>query len=304
MKIHLVTRYEDSIPSVVSNKIESDTLSALRKITANSNKVFIVNPTIWYTISPTKSGEFKPKPKVMNSADYISKLFGKNLSKLGWVAGEKEQTINDQKIDGYIEIETDLQFYKIPEDKFLEFFTLLKMKGLLDNEKNFRSNFNSYYCKFCSSSWFMDDKLPNEIKKFFVKAPSRKVIAGLEFETGNISSSFRALTKLDYLFLEGHIDLGIFVTSIDRATTAGKIWPISNRNGSFAELKNRNYRAGLNIPMLEIGFEPQELDTNAKFLASDGSLYEPSPTKEFRTVNNRKFQKFVYMNSPCWKEIL
>ena len=79
---------------------------------------------------------------------------------------------------------------------------------------------------------------------------------GLEFETGNIASSFRSLNKLNFLFREGEIDAGVFITSADKGTTAARIWPMSNRNGSFEELERRNYRETISFPVWKFSFAP------------------------------------------------
>src|SRR5262249_25316698 len=79
---------------------------------------------------------------------------------------------------------------------------------------------------------------------FFAPTPipdGTVVRVGLEFETGNIASSFRALWKLNILYLANLLDAGVFITSLDKTTTAARIWPQSNRNGSFTELEQRNY---------------------------------------------------------------
>jgi hypothetical protein len=103
---------------------------------------------------------------------------------------------------------------------------------------------------------------------------------GVEFETGNIASSFRALTKLGNLFSAGKIDAGVFVTSNDKANCAARIWPASNRNGSFEELRRRRYKDNVALPLWEVGFAPDAFDSSAPYLGIDGSLYRPvaSPT--------------------------
>lgn len=99
----------------------------------------------------------------------------------------------------------------------------------------------------------------------------------LEFETGNIASSFRALDKLETLFVTGFIEYGVFVTSIDKEHAAARIWPQSNRNGSFAELENRNYRNNRTVPLWEFGFEPDAFDPNGPYF-NNSVLYRPVPT--------------------------
>ena len=101
---------------------------------------------------------------------------------------------------------------------------------------------------------------------------------GLEFETGNIASSFRALIKLNNLYADGHIDLGVFVASIDKARCATRIWPVTNRNGSFEELDARDFRANLIVPLWEFGFAPDEFSSDVSYLGQDGSVYSPQST--------------------------
>ena len=72
----------------------------------------------------------------------------------------------------------------------------------------------------------------------------------------NIASSFRSLYKLGFLYSESEIDAGVFITSIDKNNCATRIWPVSNRNGSFQELKQRNYKRMVVLPLWEFGFAP------------------------------------------------
>ena len=118
------------------------------------------------------------------------------------------------------------------------------------------------------------DGLPESTHHLFVQHEvNRQFKVGVEFETGNIASSFRALRKLSDLFANGSIDAGVFVTSIDKASSATRIWPVSNRNGSFEELRRRNYESGLDLPMLCVGFAPDGFSTEVPHLGQDGELY-------------------------------
>ena len=109
---------------------------------------------------------------------------------------------------------------------------------------------------------------------------------GLEFETGNIASSFRALYKLGFLYNEGEIDAGVFITSVDKNTCACRIWPVSNRNGSFQELNQRNYKRMVVLPLWEFGFAPDGFSDTASFLGSDGQLFAPSATSTVFTATD------------------
>lgn len=75
----------------------------------------------------------------------------------------------------------------------------------------------------------------------------------------------------------------MFITSIDKERAAARIWPSSNRNGSFAELENRHYRQNRTVPLWEFGFEPDAFDDSAPFF-NNSTLYEPVPTN--RTVKH------------------
>lgn len=300
MKITIVNKGESFLPEKALSRIEKDVVFALSNVTANSDTEFIINSSIWYSITVTKKGEKKAQPRVVNSADYISKLFGKNLSTKGWIAGAKEKTLNGQKIDGYIELDTPVDLFKIDEERFLDFFNHL-MKGTDKKFPNLRAAFNYYYSRYCKEGWEITKDF-EQLKHYFSIVEKRKIRVGLEFETGNIASSFRALSKLDNLFHEGHIDFGVFITSLDRNSTATKIWPVTNRNGSFHELNNRNYKDGLTVPLLEIGFQPDKLSSEALYLGSAGELFEPTTTSIFETISGTKFEKHEYKNSAYWKK--
>ena len=93
---------------------------------------------------------------------------------------------------------------------------------------------------------------------------------GLEFETGNIASSFRAINKLQTLFNEDLIDVGVFITSKSKENGAARIWPSSNRNGSFEELSNRKYQTQRSYPHIDISFWPDGYDNSAPYFDEHG----------------------------------
>ena len=273
---------------------------SLSGIVANSPDKFIVNPTIWYSIVPTKKGHLDAKPRVMNSADFLSRQLGKNLKSRGWTAGAKEQQIDGQKIDGYIELESRETMSKMSEGDIIEFLYEAKNAGLLVGTPS-KQAFDFYHSRFCNNSWLIPKEVPQVLHRFFMTAPPRPIRVGLEFETGNIASSFRALMKLELLFKKGLLDYGVFITSIDKATTAAQIWPVSNRNGSFTELANRRATVGLTIPLLQIGFQPDGLSKSAGYLGADGRTFKPKPTGKRRKVSGLTFLEYKFNGASCWR---
>lgn len=93
-------------------------------------------------------------------------------------------------------------------------------------------------------------------------------------ETGNIASSFRAIQKLDGLYKNKMIDIGVFVTSVDKAESAARIWPTSNRNGIFEELTRRNYTDQRSYPSIDIGFKPDSFSSSVDYLSANGKTYK------------------------------
>jgi hypothetical protein len=137
------------------------------------------------------------------------------------------------------------------------------------------------------------DKFPPDLRKYFKRVEGEaKLRVGLEFETGNIASSFRALTKLSVLFGAGQIDAGVFITSIDKPNAATRIWPTSNRNGSFQELEQRQYKKSVGLPLWEIGFAPDSFSPTAKYLEKS-TLYEPAPTGKSSQDNGITYDCYV-----------
>src|SRR5262249_6586625 len=72
--------------------------------------------------------------------------------------------------------------------------------------------------------------------------------------------------------------------SMDKPSCATRIWPASNRNGSFQELKQRNYQRMVMLPLWEFGFAPDDFSNTIGYLGSDGSLYTPKLTGEKHQV--------------------
>lgn len=290
----------DVLSSSLYKRVKEDVERSLSGIVANSPDKFIVNPTVWYNIVPTKKGSLDAKPRVMNSADFLSRQLGANLKARGWIAGASEQEIDGQKIDGYIELESSDSMSSMGEGDIIDFLYEAKKARAL-GEMTARQAFDFYYSRFCANSWLVPTEVPDSLKRFFKATSARPIRIGLEFETGNIASSFRALMKLEHLFRKGLLDYGVFITSIDKASTAAQIWPISNRNGSFSELANRRATAGLTIPLLQIGFEPDGLSKSAGYLGSNGRTFKPKPTGKRKRVDGQIFLEYKYNGSSCWR---
>jgi hypothetical protein len=119
---------------------------------------------------------------------------------------------------------------------------------------------------------------------YFEPAPGPSSLRiGLEFETGNIASSFRSLNKLNLLFRKDLLDAGVFITARDKQSTATRIWPVSNRNSSFEELERRNYQEMISFPIWEFAFAPDGVSPTAPYLGRDGATYQPIKTGRIET---------------------
>ena len=114
----------------------------------------------------------------------------------------------------------------------------------------------------------------------------------MEFETGNIASSFRAISKLNNLFDIGEIDIGVFITSEDK-TSSTKIWPSSNRNGSIEELNKRKFIQSIKFPAIIVGFAPDGWDENVGFLKSDKNRFSLSENIEIREIEGKSYIHYI-----------
>jgi len=273
------------IPSNAYERIKNDVFLSLNSVKTNGEQ-FVINDTIWYdytTRPPVKA-------KVVNSATFISKKFQDTLKENNWVT---EMKIKEQRIDGYIEIETSGG--KTIERETFKDFILHYWNENPDCQLN--KVFDDFFHKYCNRSCFLlPPDLPSQYYGYFdtpVTTPRLRI--GLEFETGNIASSFRAFSKLTFLYHTNEIDAAIFITARDKNSTATRIWPTSNRNGSFEELENRNYRENLIFPLWEFDFAPDEISREAPYLASNGTTYYPEPAGEEVSVNGINY--IVHYNS-------
>ena len=102
--------------------------------------------------------------------------------------------------------------------------------------------------------------------------------------------------KLNILFARNLIDLGVFITANDKENCAARIWPASNRNGSFTELDKRNYFDNVYLPLLEFGFAPDGFSKDAPYLHEQGRVYKPGPTKRSITHKGKRYRVFTAGN--------
>ena len=238
---------------------------------------FVVNDSLWSWRNPQGA----IRPTAVNSADYISKKFQASLDEQGWII---EKLIDGQKFDAYKEFPAAAEAYQIAEDNFLDFLKAHYSRH--HRELEFDKEISLFYQRLVKRTVSNLDGIDAELHEFFGPAQNtRPLRVGLEFETGNIASSFRALIKLNNLYADDHIDLGVFVTSINKAECAARIWPVSNRNGSFEELDARNFRSNLIVPLWEFGFAPDSFSDEVGYLGQNGELYEMQQTGRELTIN-------------------
>ena len=285
----MIVEQRNSIPIAskeISDYISESIRNALNKITTVDDK-FVVNDTIWFA-RKRKGGV---SPCVVNSSPFLSKKFQDNLADIqGWCG---ETVFNDQKFDGYGEFEIDGIAYKISEENIVPFLhDYIKITN--SPEHIIYPYFSRYYGMYFKRSLFNVSTIPEELHRYFHQERVQRLIKiGVEFETGNIASSFRAILKLNYLFMTNYIDAGVFITSNNKKDCASRIWPVSNRNGSFVELENRNYSDNVNLPLIEFGFQPDSFNKNVAYLSEKGDTYIPKDTGEVTTENNQKYKVYL-----------
>jgi hypothetical protein len=266
----------------IDRRVCDDMASALQTITTVGNR-FVVNDTAWFE---ERSGGGVTRT-VVNHAEYLSKKVEDALETHGW---DSQPTLSNQRIDGLLTT-------KCPGGVTTEEEVAFR---IAQNQRDGSSEdilidkwFSKYYQRYCRRNCFHADGLPSDARSEFREVVGRVPIrVGFEFETGNIASSFRALSKLSSLFQEGEIDAGVFVTSLDKETTAARIWPTSNRNGSFEELSQRHYRENLICPLWEIAFSPDGYSKTAPYLGRDGNTYTLVPSDERRRIGETEFEVF------------
>lgn len=284
-----------AVPSMISAAINtqvSNAVVAALQAVQTSGTEFIVNDGPWFA----ENDRGKVTPCVMNSATFISKKILGHLESLGWT---KEKELIEQRIDAYVEVQANGQAYRIPAERFLDYFTsfLQTPEGTAAASEagGLDRLFTKLYGAFVRRPFVHPEGLPGHLQAFAVPSAEPLILRiGLEFETGNIASSFRSLYKLGFLYNESEIDAGVFITSVDKNSCACRIWPDTNRNGSFQELNQRNYKRMVTLPLWEFGFAPDAFSSSASFLGSNGELFTPSPTsKIFTAIDGSKYNIFT-----------
>jgi hypothetical protein len=265
------------INQIIRDRVIEDVTASLQSVTTQGNR-FVINDTLWYGLN--RQG--KATLQVVNSAGYISQRFENHLRDArGW---KSQEMIDRQRIDGYIELPSRSGFIldKTKLAAFLDRFMTEKPEASIDDLMH------RYMRRTCFELSL------GEYAEYFIEDSGNQTLRiGLEFETGNIASSFRALNKLNFLFRKGRIDAGVFITSIDKKTTSARIWPSSNRNGSFQELERRNYRETITFPIFELSFAPDEIRSDVPYLGGDGETYWPAQTGETIVVGTVEYEKWT-----------
>ncbi|MCG8094900.1 MAG: hypothetical protein JAZ17_14975 [Candidatus Thiodiazotropha endolucinida] len=274
------------LPPQISQSAIDIVGGALQSITTMEDK-FVVNDTLYYR--ETKPGKFMPC--VANSAYFLSSKFQAFLDSHANANGET--TIKGESIDGLITLPYQGLGQQIADKNRL----LEVLHGFIEDEKLSNSSiytlFPVFYGMFVERSVFNTERLQGKFQSLFKsQSVSTNFRIGVEFETGNIASSFRALNKLYVLFQKGEIEAGILVTSIDKARSSTRIWPQTNRNGSLQELKSRKYKDQVSFPLISIGFAPDGFSEDAPLLGRNGELLRIHDTGEIHSSGIYKILKF------------
>jgi hypothetical protein len=252
----------EEVDQTVRDRVYRDVEDALSSVVTSGDR-FIVNDTPWYAVSGGRL-----KARVTNTAGYISKTFQDFLKQnRGWTA---EKKLEGQRIDAYLELDHPAGFTLTKS----ALFGLLEQLTTEHPDESPDTTTIRLFQMYVKRSLFDIQPIASKYHQHFSQATTAgKLRVGLEFETGNIASSFRSLNKLGFLYRRGKIDAGVFITSIDKAHAAARIWPRENRNGSFEELDRRQYRDAVFFPIWEFGFAPDDFDRNAPYLGSNGTTY-------------------------------
>lgn len=247
------------LPPEALHQLDLEITQALRSVVTDGES-FVVNPTVWYVRDGSRA-----KACVMNAANYISGTFQHTLkNRFQW---ETDKTIKGQEIDAFKVFRLDTTGRELSQEKFFEL-----MRHLWPATETATSQappFLEAYHQYVKRALFQLPSWGKARAELFstAKAPGNlELRVGLEFETGNIASSFRALTKLNLLFDLGEIDAGVFITSRSKQDGAARIWPPSNRNGSFEELEKRYYSRIVHFPIWELAFAPDGYSEDAQYL--------------------------------------
>lgn len=278
------------IDDVLNSNIKAAIEKSLSGICTLDAK-FIVNDTLWF--ARNRKGDISPC--VVNSAGFLSKTFQKNLGEIPNWKGETR--IDKQNFDGFGTLPTTKTSFKLSEQNLIPFLKEY-LSTIGEPEYLISKYFSIFYGMYVNRSLFQIDDVPENLHRYFSEEISDPVMrVGVEFETGNIGSSFRALMKLNNLFLKSHIDVGVFITSNDKSNCACRIWPTSNRNGSFVELENRNYSDSIQLPLLEYGFAPDAFNVESPYLGEDCSLFFPKKTSKMIRHKGKAYEVFIGLNN-------
>ena len=290
MQVTLVS--SPTIDAPLHTRVDSDVRFALQTVRTTAHG-FVVNDSLWFAVNDRG----RVTPCVVNQAGFLSGTFQRGLASRGWTP---EHTLANQTFDGYLRVDTaPLASLSVPKDQFHRFFAAYieapEGHAALEHGTSLPDLFSGlFYSLSCRSTVADRDAFDFSLRPFLAPATPRTAFkVGLEFETGNIASSFRAIQKLKVLYAGGHIDAGVFVTSIDKSNSACRIWPTSNRNGSFQELQQRDYKADIKFPFWEYGFAPDDFSPTANYLANDGSTYMPTPTGRTHVAEGRQFEVWL-----------
>ncbi|HEM7578014.1 TPA: hypothetical protein U2J86_005066 [Serratia marcescens] len=265
MKINIELN-EGFLPDSITNSVIEIVSSSLNSINTTKDG-FIINDRVFLR----KQNNGKITPCVMNSASYISRKFQSNLAMHDGCYGESKRL--DQNIDGLIELDYSGVSYSLKSERDVVDVSLeyIRRKGL--DRKAINNLFPMFYGMYMERTCFNIPDVIDTANLFDGEHIDVQYNIGVEFETGNVASSFRAINKLNGLFQQGEIDGGCFITSVDKSSSATRIWPVSNRNGSFQELKQRRYINQISLPLICIGFAPDGFSEDVGFLSNLGDLY-------------------------------
>lgn len=274
------------IDSKITNVLKNDILLSFHEFLETP---FIVNDTVWFEYTDKQL-----KPRVTNKADHLSKNFQNGLKKFGW---EIDHKLNNQEIDGF-------KVFQIPSvsghrisDK-----NLRSILAKIPFDQNFLKSLTTLYSCNYNKSFFLAPSIFDH--SFFDKTEGEANIrVGLEFETGNIASSFRALSKLNLLFAEDYIDIGIFVTS-DTKEVSTRIWPSANRNGSLQELRQRLFLQEIRLPVLICGFIPDGWNDTVGYLEKEGRyIIYTDEIKEIELANGQRKKMMYSLSRNLYREL-
>ena len=255
-----VENMESALPEDVTKRIIGDVTHALNSI-KTKNDQFIVNDTKWYFKNP--KGEVKPS--VVNRAGFLSSIFQNALEDIGW---EKEPTLNGQTFDAQLDLVQTIDVWKLGVAQYLKLLSAMHD----EDDDNFGHKATDIYRRYVLSESIYLPRWLEPYRCFFTTTKKPKhIVVGLEFETGNIASSFRAINKLQGLYDLNLIDIGVFITSFSKEDGACRIWPVSNRNGSFEELNMRNYVESRSYTAIDISFRPDSYSNVAPYFNNEST---------------------------------